>query len=287
MTTDPGIVLLVLLAAVLHASWNAMVKAGTDKLVTQALMMTWAAAVPLAAIWFLPIPAMESWPFLACSIVIHTAYYLLLVGAYEAGDLSQVYPIARGSAPMIVALGAFLVAGESMSLLGVIGVIVVSLGILSLAWRRRRHEDDGWKQEKRAILLAMGTGLSIASYSISDGMGARASGHAIAYIAWMFLLEPLPLLVYAMWRRRGVFWMRAEPILGRTALGGLISMTAYGIVIWAMSQAPLAHVVALRETSVIIAAFIATRLMGEGFGAKRIAAAVMVAAGAALLQIGG
>jgi drug/metabolite transporter (DMT)-like permease len=282
MSLSPGVFLLVLLAAVLHASWNAMVKAGTDKLLTQALMMTWAAAVPLLAVWFLPIPAVESWPYLAASIVIHTAYYLLLVGAYEAGDLSQVYPIARGSAPLIVAVGAFFVAGERLTPLGILGVAVVSLGILSLAWRRGSLKEDGL-----AVLLAAGTGLAIAGYSIADGLGARESGAPLGYIAWMFLLEPLPLLAYAMWRRRGVFWLRAQPILGRTAAGGLISMLAYGIVIWAMSLAPLAHVVALRETSVIIAALIGTRLMGEGFGTRRIAAAVVVAMGAAMLQVGG
>lgn len=282
MSLSPGVFFLVLLAALLHASWNAIVKAGADKLVTQAMMMTWAAAIPLVAVWFLPIPAVESWPYLAASVVIHLAYNLLLVAAYNAGDLSQVYPIARGSAPMIVALGAFLIAGEALSPLAIVGVAIVSLGIGSLAWRRGGLRDDGL-----AILLAAGTGLSIAGYSISDGLGARASGAALGYIAWMFLLEPLPLLAFALWRRGSAFWSTARPILGRTALGGTLSMLAYGIVIWAMSVAPLAHVVALRETSVIIAAIIGTRLMGEGFGRHRIAAAIAVAAGAALLQIGG
>ena len=282
MTLSPGILALVLLAALLHATWNAIVKGGPDKLLGATMVLTWAAAPAVVLAFFVPIPAAESWPYLAASVIIHTGYYLSLVAAYEVGDLSQVYPIARGSAPVLVSLGAFALAGEMLSGTELLGVVIVTLGIWTLAWRRGGLKGDG-----RGVALALLTGLTIAGYSLADALGARASGAPLGYIAWMFILEPLPLVAYAYWRRGSealqIFTRRIPLGLG----SGMIAAAAYGIVIWAMTFSPMAHVVALRETSVVLAALIGTFLLGEPGKARRIGAAVVVAGGTIILQAGG
>ena len=284
MTLEPLVFLLVLLAAVLHAGWNALLKAGGDKLVMQTLVICVGSVPALIAIPFLPLPAPASWPYLAVSVVVHLFYFMTLVGAYRHGDLSQVYPIARGSAPLLVAVGAWIFAREGMSGPEMAGVATVSLGIMSLASVGRI---PGRESEVKAVGLALMTGLSIAVYSLADGLGVRSAGSTLAYIAWLFPLSGLPLLLITLWRRRGraaaVF--RAHLKLG--TIGGLTAGLAYAIVIWAMSVAPLALVVSLRETSVLIAAAIGALLLKESFGPRRVAAAAVIAAGAALINLGG
>ena len=291
MALDTGVLLLVLLAAVLHASWNALVKAGEDKLVMQTLVISVHGFLAMPVLVFLPLPDPASWPYLAASALIHFVYYAGVIGAYRHGDLSQVYPIARGSAPALVALGAWVVAGEALSAWELLGVFTVSLGIVSLTGLPRRRnregpEEDG-ARETKAIAFALLTGATIASYSLIDGLGVRESGSALSYILWLFALEAIPLTAFAVWRRRGRVVEAFRPHLMAGTIGSLLSGLAYGIVIWAMSVAPMAHVVALRETSVLIAALIGTRLLSEPFGRRRIAAAGVVAAGAILLETGG
>lgn len=284
MALDTGVLLLVLLAAVLHASWNALVKAGEDKLVMQTLVISVHGFLAMPLLLFLPLPDPASWPFLAASAVIHFGYYAGVIGAYRHGDLSQVYPIARGSAPALVALGAWAIAGERLSAWELLGVFVVSLGIISLTGLPRRGRDG---RETKAILFALLTGLTIASYTLADGLGVRNSGHALSYILWLFALEAIPLTAFTCWRRRGRIVAAFAPHLRNGVVGSLLSGLAYGIVIWAMSVGPMAHIVALRETSVLIAAAIGSRLLSEPFGRRRIAASAVVAAGALLLETGG
>lgn len=293
MTLDTGVLLLVLLAAVLHASWNALVKAGEDKLVMQTLVISVHGFLAMPLLVFLPLPDPASWPYLAASALIHFVYYAGVIGAYRHGDLSQVYPIARGSAPALVALGAWVVAGEGLSAWELLGVFTVSLGIISLTGlpgrrsRNREGQGEDGAREAKAIAFALLTGATIASYSLIDGLGVRESGSALSYILWLFALEAIPLTAFAVWRRRGRVVEAFRPHLKAGTIGSLLSGLAYGIVIWAMSVAPMAHVVALRETSVLIAALIGTRLLSEPFGRRRIAAAGVVAAGAILLETGG
>jgi drug/metabolite transporter (DMT)-like permease len=274
---------LVLLAAALHASWNALVKAGGDKLVVLSLAILGSGLPAVVVLPFVPFPDPASWPYLLASVLIHQGYYFCLVYAYKHGDLSQVYPIARGAAPLMVGVGAWVLAGEVLSVPEAAGIAIASAGIMSLAFARRNGAPDNPK----AILFALGTGVCIAGYSLADGMGVRRTPEAASYIAWMFALEAPLLVLIAMARRRGRVWTAFRPHLLTGLFGGLIAATAYGIVIWAMSLAPIAHVVALRETSVILAAIIGTAVLGEPFGRLRVAAAAIVAAGAALLQIGG
>jgi drug/metabolite transporter (DMT)-like permease len=273
----------VLAAALLHAAWNALVKAGGDRFAVLALTIGLPvfALVPLA--FLVPAPAPESWPYIAASGLIHWLYFACLLGAYRHGDLSQVYPIARGTAPLLVALGAWLAAGETLNGQELAGIAILSGGLMALAWRNGAARSAA---ESSALLLALATSVTIGAYSLVDGLGARAAGSAAGYIVWVFLAIDTPFLAYALWRRRGRWRAAFGPSLKAGLGGALISSTAYAIAIWAMSVAPMAHVVALRETSVVMAAAIGALFLGEPFGRRRIAAAAVVAAGAALLQLG-
>jgi len=301
LALDPLVFALVLAAALLHASWNALVKAGGDRLAVLTLVNLSPVAVMVPALFFLPPMNLEAMPWLAASTASHLVYYAALLGAYRYGDLSQVYPIARGSAPALVALGAWLLAGEEPGLLEIGALALLSAGLMALAWRPRRAAPAvagrgaivggagagaPAEPDRRAVLFALLTGLSIAVYSVADGMGVRASGQPFTYIAWLFSIDSLPLLFFLLWRRQG----RVLQSIGRSwkagLAGGLIAAAAYGTVIWAMSRAPMAQVVALRETSVLFAALIGTWLLAEPFGGRRLAAASIIVLGAVLLQLG-
>ncbi len=302
MTLDPLIFALVLAAALLHASWNAMVKAGGDRLAVLTLVNLAPVAIAAPALFFLPPMAAGAWPWLALSVTLHVLYYGALLSAYRYGDLSQVYPIARGSAPALVALGAWLLAGETAGPVELAALALLCCGLMALAWRPRRSvaalagrgaivagggaAPPGAEPDPRAVLFALATGVMIAGYSISDGMGSRASGAAFTYIAWLFTIDAVPLALFFAWRRRGRVAASLRGSLPAGLAGGLIAGAAYSAVIWAMSQAPMAQVVALRETSVLFAALIGTRLLAEPFGRRRLAAAAVIVAGAALLQVG-
>jgi drug/metabolite transporter (DMT)-like permease len=283
MPLDFGIAALVLLAAALHASWNAFVKVSGDKLVLMAVVMGFSGLPMVFVMPFVPVPEPASWPYLAVSLVVHWFYYGFLASAYRFGDLSQVYPVARGSAPLLVAAGAWALAGEALGTGGLIGIAIVSLGIMSLAWRRGSIADGSAKP----VSFALMTGLCIAVYSVADGMGVRRTAEPFSYISWLFVLDMPPVLLATAWLRRGRVAEAFAPSLLPGFVGGLCAAGAYAIVIWAMSRGAIAHVVALRETSVILAALIGTLSLGEPFGRRRVAAACTVAAGAALLQLTG
>jgi drug/metabolite transporter (DMT)-like permease len=282
MALDVGVLVLVLCAAALHASWNALVKAGGDPLVMTTLVMVGPTPVCFAGLLLLPALQPAAWPFLIASSLIHYAYYALLIGAYTHGDLSQVYPISRGAAPALVAVAAWIIAGEALSTAEIVGVLVVSAGIMSLAWRRGVRAPT----ESKAIGFALLNGVAIASYLIADGMGVRRGGEPLTYICWLFVLEAVPLLAFTLWRRRGRIAAAVAPCLKTGLFGGFIAGISYGITIWAMSLVPMAHIVALRETSVLIGAALGTLVLKEPFGRHRIAAATAVATGAVLLNSG-
>ena len=281
MTLDIGVITLVLAAAALHATWNALVKAGDDRLAVMAITMGLPVVPFSVALFFVPIPAAGCWPFLIASVVFHWGYYYFLLYAYRHGDLSQVYPIARGTAPMLVAFGGWILAAERLNIYETLGVLLLSAGIASLAWRRgeRRRSGEGW-----AIAFALLTGVTIGLYSLADGLGVRRAGTIAGYILWIFVLTDLPFLLFALWRRRGQLRTSLLTNLKPGIGGAVTSSLAYAAVIWAMSVAPMAHVVALRETSVVMAAIIGSLALKEPFGVRRIMAAIVVACGAAMLQ---
>ncbi len=276
---DPIVFLLVAGAALAHACWNALVKVGGDPWVRLALVNAVCGLCAAALLPFVDPPEPASWPYLIGSVVVHHAYCVFLVLGYRVGDLSQIYPIARGVAPLLVAVGAFAFAGERLTTAGGLAVATISAGILSLAFTGRRRADGG-----KAIAFALATGVSIAGYTIFDGLGGRAAGDVFGYILYLFVIDAVPFGILVVALRRRALWaaLRTEWKAG-TVAGGL-SFAAYAVVIWAMSLAPMTHVSALRETSVILAALIGSRLLREPFGGRRLFAAGLVASGVVLLQ---
>jgi drug/metabolite transporter (DMT)-like permease len=282
-TVTPLVAVLVLAAAVMHATWNALVKAGGDKVVMTALVNVGSGVICLPGLFFVPLPEPAAWPFLALSVAVHGFYYTTLVNSYRFGDLSQVYPIGRGSSPLIIALGAWAFAAEAMNPLEWTGVLIVSAGIMSLALPNGARRDG----ELRGIAFALGTACCIAVYSIADGMGVRRTTEPLSYILWLMTIDTLPMLAIVLWLRRGRIVAAFRPYLARGLAGGVVAGLGYGIVIWAMQRAPIAHVSALRETSVILATVIGATLLKEPFGRRRIIAAVLVVAGNVLLRLAG
>lgn len=274
---SPTTYLLVLCAALLHASWNAILKNGEDRFRSIVLMSSAASLACLPALLRLPVPLRPCWPEVVLSSALHVGYNLFLVGAYRHGDLGQVYPIARGSSPLLVTLGAALVAGEQPGALTAAGIVLVSVGILSLA--------RGWTGASRAgLATALTTGAFIAAYSVTDGIGGRLSGDPIAYSAWLFVVDGVPMVVIflAVRGRRAPLYDRSRETV-MSAIGGLVSVVAYTVIISAASIGPMGPVSALRETSVIFAAVIGWLFLGEQFSALRLGSCALVALGAILL----
>lgn len=277
---SPAIFGLVLAAALVHASWNALLRSGADRRWSMLVMSGAQALVCTAALPFLGGMTGAGWLCAAASALLHIGYNACLVRAYRTGDLGQTYPIARGSSPLLVTLGAAVAAGERLSLPALAGVGFVSCGILALALRGRRLAVD-------SVPAALATGCFIGAYSVADGLGARLSGHAFAYIAWSEMLgAALTALVFALpasvRRRRpgGAEWLKS-------ALGGVASVAAYGTVIWAMAHAPMGMVSALRETSVVFAALLGRVFLAERLTFVRLAACTVIAGGAACIAYAG
>jgi drug/metabolite transporter (DMT)-like permease len=263
---------LVLVAALLHASWNAMLHGNADRFLSMTWMSICIGIVSAVAVVFLPVPHAAAWPCIVASGLVHIVYNMALVRAYQSGDLGETYPIARGSSPMLVALGAALFAREYPGALPIIGIVLVSGGIISLALQRG-------KVSKKGATAAFVTGATIAVYTVIDGIGVRESGNAIAYTAWMFVfyLLMLPLFI----AMRGTRALRApSAVIVQNALGGMVSIAAYGIVIWAMQYGAMGAVSALRETSVVFAALIGRMFLKEQLSARRLMSCCVIALGA-------
>ncbi len=273
----------VLGAAVAHAFWNALAKQSPDQHVTFLWLNLAVGALGLAGILAFGLPARAAIPFLLASVTVHLAYNLSLLNSYRFGDLSQVYPLARGVAPVLVAIGAIAFAGETLSPPQLAAVAVTGVGLAGLAELRRL----GDSRNRAAVMLAGATGLAIACYSLLDGLGVRRSGSPLAYAALLFTLEGLlvaPAIALPQLRA-------GRPLTGsgtvQGALAGAISWGAYAAVLWAQQRAPLAMVSALRETSVLVAVAIGRLFLGEKLGTKRLIAGFTVGIGViALLATG-
>lgn len=270
------IILLILFAALLHASWNALLRGGSDKLWSMTIMCVAVAIVSTVGALFLPVPAQESWFYAVLSALLHVGYNLFLVRTYRSGDLGQTYPISRGSSPVLITLCASIFAGEVVQTGTMIGIALVSAGIISLAFKGR-------KLDVANLPYAFCTGCFIAAYSVTDGMGGRLSGSPMAYTAWMCALwgVMMPITYICLRDARSLFAVR--PGLVTSLGGGVVSLLAYGIVIYAMTLAPMGAVSALRETSVLFAALLGYLFLGESLTARKILACVVIATGTLII----
>jgi drug/metabolite transporter (DMT)-like permease len=274
------VTLAVLGAGFLHALWNAMLKqSGGEPLLDTALIVAGGSIVALALLPLVGTPDRAAWPFMVVSAVIHFGYYVTLAGAYRRGDLSFAYPLMRGVAPLIVTVLGIVFLGEHPTATMLAGIALISLGILVIAWYA------GGRHTGVAAAWALANALIIALYTLVDGAGTRASLNAAGYVCWLMFLEGLPYLawIYATRGRVAHDYMIAR--WRRGIAGGAASLAAYGIALWAMTQAPVAVVAALREVSVLFAAAIGAWVLKEGFGWKRMVGAATVVAGVAALRL--
>jgi drug/metabolite transporter (DMT)-like permease len=275
-SVSPLVLALVLGSALLHATWNAMLRSGADRLWSISLMCAISAAAAAPFVLILPAPAAASWPYVGLSTALQIGYCLFLVRAYRDGLLSQVYPIARGAAPLLVAAGAAAFAGERLSGHAILGLTLVSCGIMTLGLGRDRPDI-------RSTAAAVLSGAFIAGYMVTDGVGVRLSGHPTSYVVWMSLVQGAPMpFVYLIARRRFPN-VQLDRELAKSVAGGVISLVAYGIVVWAMSTTDMAKVSGLRETSILFATIIGALFLKEPMTLTRGVCAVVISTGAILL----
>ena len=272
----------VLFAAACHAGWNAAIKRGLDPLATTVSIAigSGVVAIPLLLITGLPVAA--AWPWVIASVLIHLFYFAGLIESYRAGDMGQVYPIARGSAPLLTAAGTALLIGEHTAPVAWLGIVLLAGGVILLSLRGGR---DLAQLDRRAVGFALFTAVTICAYSLVDGMGARTAGNAHAYTAAMFLGNGIIMAAYALVRRGAGAVASMMPHWRIGLIGGALSYVAYAIVIWAMTVAPIAIVAALRETSVLFGALIAVVVLREPLRPVRIAAALTIVVGLALIRL--
>ncbi|MFY9850655.1 MAG: EamA family transporter [Trebonia sp.] len=301
------VTLAVLAAAVTHATWNAIAHGIKDQLLAFGLIGAGGILVAIPLVILSPFPLSACWPYLLASIVIHVFYNLLLMRSYRYGEFGQVYPLARGTSPLVVTVLAAVFAAERPSVAQVAGVLVVSCGLVLLVLAGRRAAARGGSGGgsgsgsdggsgggagrggglgRPALVAAVGTGLTIAAYTTVDGLGVRLSGSSVAYIGWLMLLESLCVPAWALARRRHVLLSgTSRRVLWSGLLAGGLSVLAYGLVLWAQTRGDLAPIAALRETSVIFGAVIGTVVFHEPFGRRRIAATLLVVVGVLLLNV--
>jgi phosphonate utilization associated putative membrane protein len=280
------IVLAVLFGAALHASWNALIKAGGDKAVDTALVHVLAALLAVPLMLWVGLPPPAAWPFIGLSLLIHIGYYTALVGAYRNGDLGLTYPIMRGSAPLLVALGSSTLLAETPSTVAWIGILGITAGVALVGLA---HPGETLHHRK-AVGFALANAAIIALYTVVDGLGVRATGEALRYVMVLFVLDGIayPSLV---WWRRSAASRREVARYVRTRwplalLGGAASIGSYSVALWAMTHAPVASVAALRETSVLFAAILGTVILKERFGLQRATGTAVLVGGVMALRFG-
>ena len=272
----------VVFAAMLHATWNAVVKGGRDKTLSMAAIVLGHAPFALAVLPFVPMPAPESWPLVVVSTTLHLGYQFFLIWSYRTGDLTQVYPLARGSAPLIVAVVSVGFLGVMLERVEIAGVVIIALGIVSLGLVRQK---DGLRNPA-ATRLALVTGCFIASYSLVDGIGARQAGTALGFYGWSTILNAIVTAIILLFYDRSIL-RRLPPEGGLVfVVGGGASYLAYALVVWSFTQAPIALVTALRETSIIFALLIGVFVLKERLSLMKVASTAVVLGGVALMRFG-
>jgi drug/metabolite transporter (DMT)-like permease len=273
----PAAIALALLAAVLHATWNATLRSGNDRLwsITVMSFSTTAAAIVLTLI--LPGPQVNSWPYLGISAVLQVGYSVFLAYAYQSGELGLVYPVVRGSVPLLVTVGSFLFAGQRLSATALVGVGLISLGIVSLSFGRIRAE-------AKPLALALITAVFVASYVTADGIGVRLAGDPLSYAAWIFLVYGFLLPAAFLLLRRRINVRPLAPETLKAMAGGILSLTSYAAIVAAFSVAEVGPVTALRETSIVFSLVIGRIVLGEAMTRSRIAACFVVTLGAVCIS---
>jgi drug/metabolite transporter (DMT)-like permease len=278
---SPLIFLAVLLAALLHAAWNVLVKLNLDRFLSLFLIQTTMGGMGLVMLLVFQWPAIASLPYALASGLLHTGYNLFLARSYRQGDLSQVYPIARGTAPMLTLIGTALIVQERLSPQGILGVVILVAGIWLIALGGKKH----LRLDRTTLAFALGTSVFIGLYSIVDGLGARVSGAASGYTAVVFILDAVFLGIAGLVMRGRTIFAQVAPFWRRGVLGAGLSASAYWIVIWAMTQAPIAAVAALRETSILFVIGLSAKVLNENLTLARVGGAALVVAGAVALRL--
>jgi len=291
-TLSLTVTLAVLAAAVTHATWNAIAHGIKDQTLAFALIGVGGIVIAIPLVIVTAMPRADCWPYLLGSVAIHVFYNLLLMRCYRLGEFGQVYPLARGTSPLVVTILAAVFVHEHLALAQIAGVVVVSAGLAFLVLAGRRPRLAGGSggvahpgKQRAAFVAAVGTGLTIAAYTTVDGVGVRLSASPVGYIGWLMLLESLGVPMFALARRRDVLLKQPRRILLAGLAAGALSVLAYGLVLWAQTRGALAPIAALRETSVIFGAIIGTLVFREPFGRTRIAATLLVAAGIVMLNL--
>ncbi|SEC76976.1 MULTISPECIES: EamA family transporter [Streptomyces] len=279
-TLSAGVLAAVLTAAVLHAVWNSIAHRIPDKLIGFTLISLACTGCATVLVCCTPLPPAGAWPFLAASAALQVASQLFLLRAYELGDFGQMYPLARGVAPLLVAIASVTLLGGTLSPVQATGVLLVSGGLAALALASGRIG----RAQLPALGAALGSGTIIASYTLVDSVGVRHSSDVLAYTAWLFLLQGPVIPLIALARRRGRLLAQLRPVAGTGLAGGVLSMTAYGLVVWAQAHGQVAAVAALRETGILVAAVIATLVFREPFGRLRLVAGAVVLTGIGLMH---
>jgi drug/metabolite transporter (DMT)-like permease len=276
-----AVLLAVLGAAVLHAAWNAMAHGVPDRLGGFALLALSSGAVALVTIAVTGLPPAKAWPYIVASLLLHVVYYAGLVVSYNLGQFSQAYPLARGTSPWVVAVVAIVFLHQHLVPLELAGVLLISAGLIALVFIGGRPT----RSQSPALMAAFGTGLLIAAYTVVDGIAVRKVPLA-SYMGWTFALQNVILILFVLWRR-GLSFLRVEKRYLYAGLGGgVVSLAAYGLVLWAQTRGALAAIAALRETSIIFGALIGAVFFGERFGPKRAIAAAVVVTGITLIALG-
>jgi drug/metabolite transporter (DMT)-like permease len=273
--------LAVIAAAAMHASWNALVKVRTDRFASISITALGMALVAVPVLPFVDVPHAAVWPWIVASVIIHVGYRLFLIMAYDAGDLAQTYPLARGAAPLMTAVGAIFLVHEIPGPIAILGILLLSGGTLLMSLRGGLlgHLNG------RAVGYALATSVFISGYTLVDGNGARLASTASSYAAWLFLCDGLCSMVIGLYYR-GKKLLHVIPREWKTGLmAGALSAGSYWIAMWAMTRAPIASVAALRETSIVFAMIISVFVIGERMTAWRITAAACIVAGAIALRL--
>ncbi|MDR3363093.1 MAG: DMT family transporter [Desulfovibrio sp.] len=277
-----AVIAIILLSAVLHAVWNAIIKDGPDKLCETSLKASGGALFMLCCMPFLPLPAPASLPFLAGTALLHLFYYLFMAYAYKGADMSYAYTLMRGSAPLFTGLFTVFVMGHSLSAGGWAGVTLLSAGILGMAFESLKRGNFNLA----VTTYALANALVIMGYTVMDGTGVRLAGEPLAYICWVSFLNCFPITIFAV-LRRGVktYGGYLKKRWKHGLAGGVCSAVAYGLVVWCMNRAPISQVAALRETSVVFGMLLAVLFLKERMTPARAAAVLAVLAGSVIMRL--